>query len=478
MEEIEDKEEVAVDGDATQTSKTTTDTGRRDVFVLDTNVFLVDSAAMHSFGRAEIIIPITVLEEIDKFKNYDGATGANARKTARELNRLFRKNGFNVARGVVLPNGGRLKVKTTVDTTKLPKTLDKNKNDNKIMLTALVLSKTLKGKRVVLVTNDITMAVKAAALGLDTQDYAVPERNSIEIDTNGSYTGQRTLVVDDDIVENVNSDKPSSLKDTTSLHLNEFLILRSSSNPKKTALVRYVGSNKPLRKIFTSKQVSFYGVTPKNKDQRLCVDLLTDQSIDMVTITGTAGSGKTLLSLAVGLHLVMEKNAYSKLVLFRPIIPFGEDIGYLPGEKDDKMHPWLYPIWDNMYELLSNGSKTNGRNQKKVSEQIEELIAQNYLEVGALTYIKGRSLKNSFIIVDEAEDLTPNEIKMIATRVGEGSKVVFTGDITQIDNPKLNVYDCGIAKAIHALADEPSVGHITLPVSERSTLAGLVAKRL
>jgi PhoH-like ATPase len=174
----------------------------------------------------------------------------------------------------------------------------------------------------------------------------------------------------------------------------------------------------------------------------------------------------------------MEKNAYSKLVLFRPIIPFGEDIGYLPGEKDDKMHPWLYPIWDNMYELLSNGSKTNGRNQKKVSEQIEELIAQNYLEVGALTYIKGRSLKNSFIIVDEAEDLTPNEIKMIATRVGEGSKVVFTGDITQIDNPKLNVYDCGIAKAIHALADEPSVGHITLPVSERSTLAGLVAKRL
>jgi PhoH-like ATPase len=186
----------------------------------------------------------------------------------------------------------------------------------------------------------------------------------------------------------------------------------------------------------------------------------------------------TLLSLAVGLHLVMEKNAYSKLVLFRPIIPFGEDIGYLPGEKDDKMHPWLYPIWDNMYELLSNGSKTNGRNQKKVSEQIEELIAQNYLEVGALTYIKGRSLKNSFIIVDEAEDLTPNEIKMIATRVGEGSKVIFTGDITQIDNPKLNVYDCGIAKAIHALADEPSVGHITLPVSERSTLAGLVAKRL
>lgn len=814
---MEEKEEVALE----ETKATVNQDNRKDIYVLDTNVFLVDCAAMYSFGKAEVVIPMTVLEEIDKFKNYEGIAGANARKTARELNKLFKRNNFNVTRGVSLPGGGRLKVKTTVDSSKLPKTLDKNKNDNKIMLTALIMSKTIKGRLVVLVTNDITMAVKAASLGVETQEYIVPVRNTIELESTGSYCGQRSLIVDDEVVENVNGDKQTFLKEATDLHLNEFLILRSNINNKKTALVRYTGPAKPLRKIFTSKQVSFLGVTPRNKEQRLCVDLLTDSSVEMVTVTGTAGSGKaqpldsmvltpegfkrmgnlvvgdcvidpttgldtkvvgiypqgvqdiyeiefsdgskaestldhlwltkrrvdrkartkkeykvrtlgeirdsllskdnrlnhsvpltkpvsfsrketllidpyilglflgdgslsnmhfstgdrelvsafanyldtkyngelsishyrrydysiknvvknssnffsrdlrllgldetknsetkfipkqylyssiddrisllqglmdtdgsiekngtiryssnsqdliesllfivnslggygkksssvksgkvhyrlrfyipgvcpfrlkrkvsrydnldlsgkntyrliksisfsrkaecqcikvdsdsklyltdgfvvthnTLLALATGLYQVLERNQYSKLVIFRPVIPFGNDIGYLPGSMEDKLKHWLDPIWDNIYELLSNGNKS-GRNTKKVSEQIEELIEQNYLEVGALTYIKGRSLKNSFIIVDEAEDLTSSEIKMISTRVGEGSKIVFTGDITQIDNPKLNAYDCGISKAINALIDEPSVGHITLPVSERSSLAGLVAKKL
>lgn len=450
------------------------------VYVLDTNVFLIDPKAIYSFGKnSEIVLPITVLEEIDKFKSYDGTAGLNARKTARELNRVIRNGAANSPRGIPLQNGARLKIRTTFDATKLPKTLDKSKNDNKILLAALVLSRA-KTNKVVLVTNDITMTLKAKALGVETREHSSPEElaGNGSLDEQGIYKGLTTLEVDDSVVDAINSDKPTTINNDK-LHANEFMVLKSSANASKSAMVRYMGQSKPLRKIFTSKQVSFYGVTPRNKEQRLYIDLLCDQNIEMITATGIAGSGKTLLAVASGMHQVLEKQVYNKLVLFRPVIPFGEDIGFLPGEKDEKMHEWLSPIWDNLHQILSSSSNKKGSScNKKTSEMVKDLIFQGYLEIGALTYIKGRSFDNAFIVVDEAEDLDVEAIKMIATRVGKNSKVVFTGDITQIDNPKITIYDCGLAKAIAAFVDEPSVGHIMLPTSERSSLAGMVARIL
>jgi PhoH-like ATPase len=460
---------------------TKSSTGKKSslVYVLDTNVFLIDSNAISAFRGHEIVLPITVLEELDKAKNYDNVTGLNARRTARELKRLFKKGNPASPKGIPLSGGGKLKIKTECDVDKLPTTLDKYKNDNKVLLTAYLLKKSTKSKKIILVTNDIVMSLKAASLEIETEEYESPKKKEAKKDDSIGYTGLKTLVVKDEIVEAINNDKPTIIPNSFKVKANQFLILRSNIQNKKTALVRYNGKGKPLRKIFTSKQVSFYGIAPKNTEQRLYIDLLTDPNIELVTVNGKAGTGKTLLSISTALHLVLDKQMYSRIVILRPTVPFGGEIGFLPGLKLEKLWDWHAPVWDNLRETMGSYKRTKtiyGNN--KISEEINHLIDTGKLEVEALTYIKGRSLNNAFIIVDEAEDLTEKEIKMICTRAGYNSKIVLTGDITQIDNPHINEYECGMSKLITKMCDEPTIGHITLSKSERSPLAGLIADRL
>jgi len=450
---------------------------KKKIYVLDTNVLLLDYKAIYEF-EGEIIVPVTVLEELDKFKSFENGIGFNARRAVREIVTLLH-SGDSPKKGVRLPNGSTFRIKVESEISKLPKNLDKKKNDNKIIDSVLALSQSNKAKEVILVTCDSNMTAIAMSLGISVSNYAPKIGNYGE----GSkvYKGVQSIVVPDAIVDDLQSDKPVILPpQKNKITKNEFLILRSVDDNKKTAMARFLEIEKPLRKIFTSKTVSFSGISPRNKEQRLYVDLLTDPSIELVTAIGTAGSGKTLLALASGLSQVIDDNKiYSRLIVTRPVQPFGKDIGYLPGLKEEKMREWLAPIWDNLYEILG-GSKKNRTiaGHRSIQSLLEEYLEQGIVEVEALTYIKGRSIANAFIIVDEAQDLTEDMLKRILTRVGNNSKLVLTGDVSQIDNNNISPYDSDFVNVIHKMSDRPNVGHITLTKGERSSIANIAAEVL
>ena len=433
------------------------------VYVLDTSVCLTDADCLTSFENNDIVVPLKVLEEIDHNKKRQDGAGINARKTIRMLD-SYREKG-SLHKGVRIAKGkGIIQVKG-YDADVLPKEYDPNTPDNQIIATALTERTLHKRRKVIVVSRDINMRVKCDSIGLLSEDYI---EGQVVKDMSYVYTGTTSHLVDEQVIDQFYSREDVMLeKDEIKLYPNQFVMLVSNSNEKKTALARFVNYSTPLQRI-PQKKDGIWGVQAKNKEQAFALDLLMNPDIDIITLVGKAGSGKTLCAIAAALEQTMEgDNIYKRVIVSRPIQPMGKDIGYLPGTMEEKMNPWLAPIEDNLRFLMGNDKET-----------LQMYMDSGTIEIEALTYIRGRSIANAFIIIDEAQNLTIHELKTIVTRVGEGTKIVLTGDIEQIDNVYTDETSNGLTHAVEKFKDYELAGHIILQKGERSKVATLAAKVL
>jgi PhoH-like ATPase len=429
-------------------------------YVLDTNVLLHDPRAMFAFDDNTVVIPIYVIDEIDGFKKELSELGRNARQVARQLD--DHRSGGGLAKAVPLANGGRLVV-ALGSRSPLQATLDSKRMDHLILEVALEVRDADPEMKTYLVTKDVNMRVRGDALGLATVDY---DPQHVEIEE--LYSGASEMETDGRSIDTFYAESRLSV-DGPGLKLapNEFVLLRNRENSGQTALARYDAKTRevvPIRKL----REGVWGIRPRNKEQHYALDLLLNDDVKLVTLVGKAGTGKTLLALAAGLQKAVEDESYHKLLVSRPIFPLGRDIGYLPGDIDEKLNPWMQPIYDNIELLLglSSSDKSNGRSYA-------ELIELGFVEIEPLTYIRGRSLPNVFMIVDEAQNLTPHEVKTIITRAGDGTKIILTGDPYQIDNPYIDSSNNGLTTVVERFKNYGISGHVTLAKGERSELAEL-----
>jgi PhoH-like ATPase len=435
-------------------------------FVLDTNVVLYDPNAIFNFEDNSVIIPIWVIEEIDHVKKDVGDAGRNAREFSRILDG-FRQKG-DLTKGVPMDNGGRLMVWTeTNHTTGLPPFLKKESYDNLILSTAYSLLK--QGHSVVFITKDTNLRIKADALGLKAEDY---ETHRVEVE--GLYKGWKQHIVSEEIIQEIYREKKINPKvlPQNGWHENEFACFSAGPNSSQSALAIY---KKGELHLLPPLPPAVWGIRPRNLEQQFALHLLLDDSIPLVTLSGKAGTGKTLLALAAALTKTLDEGRYQRVMVSRPIFPIGRDIGFLPGEVKEKLRPWMQPIFDNLEYLLHS---PKGERSERKGPKYEALIEQGLMEIEALTYIRGRSIPNQFFLVDEAQNLTPHEAKTIITRVGENTKIVFTGDIYQIDNFYNDASHNGLSSIIESIKSEPLAGHVTLTKGERSPLAELATNRL
>ncbi len=432
--------------------------------VLDTNVLIHDPRAINQFGQDEVVIPIFVLEEIDQFKKESSERGRNAREVARMLD-AFRGSGAKLAEGAPLPNGGRLRV--AAGQRSVPTALRESQiADHLILGVALDVRDSHPNDQTVFVTKDVNLRLRADALGLIAVDY-----DAERIDIEELYSGMTELVVKGSDIDTFYAQGalPLNAKDAVS---NQYILLRDGESQSHTALGRFDGSSGklvPLRKM----RDGVWGIRPRNKEQHCALDLLLSDEIKLVTLVGKAGTGKTMLALAAGLQKVVEERTYQRLLVSRPVFPLGRDVGYLPGDLEQKLNPWMQPIYDNV-EFLMGLSKVDS----KSGRSYRELIDLGFIEIEPLTYIRGRSIPNQFIIVDEAQNLTPHEVKTIITRAGEATKIVLTGDPYQIDNPYVDATSNGLTTIVQKFRDQPMAGHVTLTKGERSPLAELASNVL
>src|SRR5215468_8989125 len=437
-------------------------------FVLDTNVLLHDPRAIFHFADNHVVIPIYVLEEIDSFKKDQSDLGRNAREVSRQLD-AARSQG-RLSEGVPIGRGGLLRV--AIGKRALPDPLRAAQiADNFILAVALEVRDAEPNVRTFLVTKDVNLRVRGDALGLSTLDY-----DAEKIDIHELYAGTRELEVPPAIVDAFYQEGSAPL-DAPDLRANEYLLLKDVSNAGHTALARYDLTQKramPVKKL----REGVWGIRPKNKEQHYALDLLLNDDVKLVTLVGKAGTGKTLLAIAAGLQKVVEESAYSKLLVSRPVYPLGRDIGFLPGDIEEKLNPWMQPIYDNVEFLL--GFNKDAKEQKKngANRSYAEMIELGYIEIEPLTYIRGRSIPNQYMIVDEAQNLTPHEVKTIITRVGDNTKIILTGDPYQIDNPYVDASNNGLTMVVERFKNEPIAGHVTLAKGERSQLAELAANIL
>jgi PhoH-like ATPase len=428
-------------------------------FVIDTNVFIHRPDAISSFKDNEVVIPLAVLEELDNLKRFSDEKGRNARHAIRFLDSQSAKGG-SLHNGIKMDNGSILKVLRVGDA-KLPPDLEGNKADNRIIQTALNLQN--EGRQVFFVSKDINARVKAEALGLRAVDY---EKQKVDIKS--MYLGWREVQVSADTYEKFRTEKKLDWRDQ--LKNNEFLLM-NTADETEILLGRYYGQTAEL-KLIPNKRSSVSGIKPLNMQQRMAFELLLDDSVPLISLVGQAGTGKTLLALAAGMAKVIDEARYNRLLVSRPVVPMGKDIGYLPGDKDEKLSHWMQPIFDNLEYIL-------GINKRKDEERgVDWFIKNNLIEIEALTYIRGRSLPEQMIIVDEAQNLSPHEIKTIVSRAGKNTKVVLTGDPYQIDSPYLDTNSNGLSFLVEAFKGQPLFGHVTLSHTERSELAELAAQLL
>jgi len=392
-------------------------------YVLDTNVYLSDCDAVFAYKNNNVAIPLKVLEEVDKHKKRQDGVGANARQFIRTLDELRAKGSLD--EGAKLGKGkGTISV-IPCDLSLLPTGFESNNADNQIIAATLTLIKELgDNKNVFLVSQDINMRVKCDSLGINTEDY-IP--NQIVERAEEVFTGFTQYLVDDALIDRF-----------------------------------YAGE-----KIQFEEKDGVWGIHAKNKEQQFALELLMDPEVKIVSIIGRAGGGKTLNALAAGLQQILDDKVYKKLIVSRPVQPMGKDIGYLPGTLEEKMSPWLAPVQDNL-EFLMGDDKAH----------LQMLMEAGTIEMEALTYIRGRSIANAFIIIDESQNLTSHELKTIITRVGEGTKIVLTGDIEQIDNAYVDATTNGLTYAVEKLKAYEISGHITLKKGERSAVATLAAQVL
>jgi len=439
-------------------------------YVIDTSVYLSDHRAITSFGIHDVVIPLKVLEEIDKHKKRQDSVGSNARAIIRTLDSLREKG--NLHKGVRIAKGKGLAKVSTGAPSLLPKDLSSSHADHVIISTALAEKEKTPNRKVIMVTRDINMRVICDSIQLECQDYNLAQ---FVDSADELYKGYAEVLVDEQIIDRFYENEEIILdtEQQKSLYPNQLVMLISSSNEKKTALAQYINSATELRRI--PKQ-DIWGVRARNKEQLFALNLLMDPNIPFVSLVGKAGSGKTLCAIAAGLNQTLEGGNgiksnqspdYKRLIVSRPVQPLGKDIGFLPGTLEEKMTPWLKPIQDNLQFLMGDDRST-----------LEMYMDKGAIEIEALTYIRGRSISNAFIIIDEAQNLTTHEIKTIITRVGENTKIVFTGDVEQIDNVYVDETTNGLTYAIEKFKHHSLAGHITLEKGERSQVASLAAKIL
>lgn len=438
-------------------------------FVLDTNVLLHNAESIECFGDNTVVLPMAVIEELDKFKGHTDELGRNARHVIRRLDAL--RAAGNLRDGVPLNNGGTLKIMTNLMTDDLETGLEVKMADNMILRVAYSLSK--QGE-VIFVSKDINARLKADALGLQAVDF---EKQKVNLDE--LYAGYSEELVPGEIVD---AFFRSEILESPGIgrYPNEFVLLKDKANEKHTALAKVVKAG--TLKHLCSQYDKVWNLQSRNKEQRLALELLLDPEVMIVTLVGQAGTGKTLLALAAALQATLTNRQYDRILVSRPIIPMGKDIGYLPGAKEEKLSHWMQPIFDNLTYLLRDGAEDNSPNQKKkkltAQEKMHRLLSENTIGLEALTYIRGRSIPQQYVIVDEAQNLTPHEVKTIISRSGEGTKMVLTGDPYQIDNPYLDASSNGLIYAAERLKEQSIHGHITLRKSERSNLAAIAAEFL
>ncbi|MDB4348901.1 PhoH family protein [bacterium] len=434
-------------------------------YLLDTSVYLTDSNCINSFGNNDIIIPLKVLEEIDNNKKRQDSAGSQARAIIRKLDALRSKG--SLSKGVRIDKGLGIARVRSYNPLLMPDDLDLEDSDNQIIATALSEQEdtTVKSRKIVVVSRDINMRVKCDALGLLTEDY---QAEQVVVNANGLYTGIAEILIDEQIVDRFYSGEEVILSaEEYKLYPNQFVMLISNSNDKKTALAKFKDHYTPLRKILKGSH-NVWSTSPRNKEQQFAFDLLLDPAVPVVSLVGKAGSGKTLLALAAGLEQTFGKDsAYKKIVVTKPVEPVGKDIGFLPGTMEDKMLPWLAPIQDNLQFLMGDDKAT-----------LELYMEKGQIEVEAMTFIRGRSISNAFIVIDEVQNMTQHEIKTVLTRVGEGTKIVLTGDIEQIDNVYIDATNNGLSYVVERLKEEQITGHVTLLKGERSQVATIAATKL
>ena len=443
-------------------------------FVIDTNVLLHNPNAIFLLADNEVVIPFDVIEELDRCKTATDDLGRNARTVIRHLDR-FRSLG-HLSEGIDIgETNGRVRV-ILPHQIKLCPGLTSDTADNRIISVAYDLIQ--EGKKAVFISKDINARIKSDALGIPTEDFEAQK-----VDFERLYSGWREMEVPADLITKLFAEKQIQLE-IPDFHANEFILLKNDQEPTHTALTR-CHSEPGLLFPVRPRRGPVFGIMPRNLQQTMALDLLLDDSVKLVSLIGSAGTGKTLLALAAGLTKVLNEQVYQKLLAARPIMPLGRDIGYLPGGKDEKLTAWMQPIFDNVAYLLSNRLHTDTGNgapshqtMSSVEQRIKQLMESGQMVLEPLTYIRGRSIPHQFMIVDEAQNLTPHEVKTIASRVADGTKLVLTGDATQIDNPYLDSSSNGLSYLVERMKGQSLFGHVTLQKSERSELASLITAQL
>ena len=432
--------------------------------VLDTNVLLYDANSIFKFGTHDVLIPLIVIEELDRFKKYQNENGRNARRFSRIVDKL-RIQG-SLADGVKLENGGKLYIKVDQKIEdSFGYVIDLGLDDNRILASALSCQK--KGENVVLVTKDINLRLKADVLGVTAEDYGQKNASLEEL-----YSGVRKIQISAAELREFEKEKFLILNEEhlDGIFPNEYLVMTDITNENYQALARYSKSQGGMVPLI-KKREGVWGIYPKNVEQKFALDALLNPEIKLVTLVGKAGTGKTILALAAGLEMTIGQEGFSRLLVSRPVQPMGKEIGYLPGDIEEKLAPWMQPIFDNMDFLF-------GKKKGEMTSSYEDLMNAGLLHVEPLTYIRGRSLPFQYLIVDEAQNLSPHEVKTIITRAGEGTKIILTGDCEQIDSPYLDSISNGLAYCVERLKTEEIIAHTTLVVGERSPLSEIATKLL
>lgn len=439
------------------------------IYVLDTNVLLQDPYSIFSFEDNEVVIPAVVLEEVDSKKRYMDEIGRNARQVSRLIDNL-RQTG-KLHEKIPLENGGALRIELNHRSFhQLQEIFVEKTNDNRILAVAknLSLEEETKedGRYVILVSKDALVRVKADAIGLHSEDFL----SDRVIENDAIYTGFTEIFITVDLMNKFyeKGEIPLSQWGNHSFYPNQFLLLKDAMGTSSSAVGMVDSKVQKVKKLVFDHD-HIWGIRSRNVQQTMAIDLLLRKDIPLVTLIGKAGTGKTLLALAAGLMQTEDFGEYKKLLVARPIVPVGKDLGFLPGEKEEKLRPWMQPIYDNLEYLF---------NVKKPGELDAILAGMGSIEVEALTYIRGRSIPEQFIIIDEAQNLTKHEVKTILTRVGEKSKIVLMGDPEQIDHPYLDAYNNGLTYVVERFKNQSIAGHVKLFKGERSGLAQLAADLL
>ena len=433
--------------------------------VLDTNVILFDALAITKFIEADIYIPFIVIEEVDRFKRDLGENGRNARHFSRFID-VLRDQG-TLSDGVKLERSeSYVYIMIDTPTKGLSNEMDIKKADNRILATAMLLQSINPDNQVELVTKDINLRIKADVYGIFAKDYETEIQNNNE----DMYSGLLEMDLEPGLIDGFYKDKSLLVESTDyTPYANQYVLMKDKSNENHSAIGRFNAQDNKVVPLINHSE-SIWGIHPRNMEQSFALDCLLNDEIMFVSLVGKAGTGKTLMALAAGLYKTLDEGKFQKLLVSRPIFPMGRDIGFLPGDIDQKLSPWMQPIFDNVEFLMGSDKKAAGRAQ--------ELMAQGMINIEPLTYIRGRSIPNQYLIVDEAQNLTPHEIKTIVTRAGQGTKVVLTGDCFQIDNPYIDSANSGLTYSVERFKGQQISAHVHLRKGERSELAELAANIL